>query len=82
MAEDALKQQTAQINELIADEGRKIRAYEEAFDQIKQATGVADVNEVRAPTPHARRPAARRPGAATPRSPRVSRPPSHPLGFR
>ena len=77
VAEDALKQQTAQINELIADEGRKIRAYEEAFDQIKQATGVADVNEVHAPPLDARRP-----GAAPPRSPRVSRPPHPPLLFR
>jgi len=44
--EEATKQQTAEIERLIQQEGQKIQAYEAAFGQIKEATGVADVNEV------------------------------------
>tara|TARA_B110001452_G_scaffold203797_1_gene173774 strand:- start:1042 stop:2448 length:1407 start_codon:yes stop_codon:yes gene_type:complete len=44
--EEATKQQTAEIERLIEQEGEKIQAYEAAFGQIKEATGVADVNEV------------------------------------
>ena len=38
--------QVAQTEKLIEEEQRKISAYEAAFQQIKEATGVADVNEV------------------------------------
>ena len=38
--------QVAQTDKLIQEEQRKIVAYEAAFQQIKEATGVADVNEV------------------------------------
>ena len=44
--EEATKQQTLEIERLIEQEGEKIQAYEAAFGQIKEATGVADVNEV------------------------------------
>jgi len=44
--EDSAKLQVAQTNQLIQEEQRKIVAYEAAFQQIKEATGVADVNEV------------------------------------
>lgn len=38
--------QVAQTERLIEEEQKKIAAYEAAFQQIKEATGVADVNEV------------------------------------
>ena len=46
VGEDSAKQQVAQTDKLIQEEQRKIAAYEAAFQQIKEATGVADVNEV------------------------------------
>jgi len=46
VGEDSAKQQVDQTDKLIQEEQRKIAAYEAAFQQIKEATGVADVNEV------------------------------------
>jgi len=46
VGEDSAKLQVAQTEKLIQEEQRKIVAYEAAFQQIKEATGVADVNEV------------------------------------
>ncbi|KOO27627.1 neurofilament triplet l [Chrysochromulina tobinii] len=44
--EDGAKEATRKVEEDIKIEQAKIRAYEAAFQQIKEATGVADVNEV------------------------------------
>ncbi|KAL1495653.1 hypothetical protein AB1Y20_016519 [Prymnesium parvum] len=46
VGEDSARQQMAQTEKLIVEEQKKIAAYEAAFQQIKEATGVADVNEV------------------------------------
>ena len=44
--EDSAKMQAEATQQLIDAEEAKIQAYEEAFSQIKEATGVADVSEV------------------------------------
>jgi hypothetical protein len=44
--DDSFKAQAEAAQQLIEAEEAKIRAYEAAFSQIKEATGVADVNEV------------------------------------
>jgi hypothetical protein len=44
--EDSAKAQAEATQQLIEAEEAKIKAYEAAFSQIKEATGVADVNEV------------------------------------
>lgn len=44
--EDSVKAQAEATKLLIEAEEAKIKAYEAAFSQIKEATGVADVNEV------------------------------------
>jgi hypothetical protein len=44
--EDAMKLETLKMEALIREEQAKIAAYEQAFQQIKEATGVSDVNEV------------------------------------
>ncbi len=44
--DDAAKAHAAETQKLIEEEQQKIAAYEAAFQQIKEATGVADVNEV------------------------------------
>jgi len=44
--EDTAKAEALRIEALIRDEHAKIQAYEAAFQQIKEATGVSDVNEV------------------------------------
>jgi len=46
MGEESAKAQAEQTQKLIEAEQRKIAAYEAAFQQIKEATDVADVNEV------------------------------------
>ena len=46
MGEDAAKAEAARMDALIKEEHAKIAAYEAAFTQIKEATGVSDVNEV------------------------------------
>ncbi|KAL3914606.1 MAG: hypothetical protein SGPRY_007566 [Prymnesium sp.] len=46
VGEDSARLQVAQTERLIEEEQKKIAAYEAAFQQIKEATGVADVNEV------------------------------------
>ncbi|KAL1530704.1 hypothetical protein AB1Y20_001603 [Prymnesium parvum] len=50
VGEDSARQQMApQTEKLIVEEQKKIAAYEAAFQQIMEATGVADVNEVAPP---------------------------------
>jgi len=44
--EDSLKMEALKMEALIKEEHAKIAAYEAAFQQIKEATGVSDVNEV------------------------------------
>jgi len=44
--EDAAKAEAQRMEALIREEQAKIVAYEQAFQQIKEATGVSDVNEV------------------------------------
>ena len=44
--EDQVKVEAAKMESSIKDEHAKIAAYEAAFQQIKEATGVSDVNEV------------------------------------
>jgi len=44
--EDSLKVEAMKMEALIKEEHAKIAAYEAAFQQIKEATGVSDVNEV------------------------------------
>jgi len=44
--EDAAKAEASRMEVLIREEQAKISAYEQAFQQIKEATGVSDVNEV------------------------------------
>lgn len=46
MGEDAAKAEAVRMDALIKEEQMKISAYEAAFTQIKEATGVSDVNEV------------------------------------
>jgi len=46
LGEESAKAQAEQTQRLIAAEQQKIAAYEAAFQQIKEATAVADVNEV------------------------------------
>ena len=44
--EDQVKAEALKMEALIKEEHAKIAAYEAAFQQIKEATGVSDVNEV------------------------------------
>jgi len=44
--EDAAQAEASRMDVLIKEEQAKISAYEQAFQQIKEATGVSDVNEV------------------------------------
>jgi hypothetical protein len=44
--EDAARAQAEETQRMIEQEQQKIEAYEGAFNQIKEATGVVDVNEV------------------------------------
>jgi hypothetical protein len=44
--DDAVKLEAQKMEALIKEEHAKIAAYEAAFQQIKEATGVSDVNEV------------------------------------
>lgn len=44
--DDAIKVETMKMEQIIKEEHAKIAAYEAAFQQIKEATGVSDVNEV------------------------------------
>jgi len=46
MGEDTAKAEAVRMETLIKEEHAKIAAYEAAFQQIKEATGVSDVNEV------------------------------------
>uniref|UniRef100_A0A7S2N7U8 ODAD1 central coiled coil region domain-containing protein n=1 Tax=Haptolina brevifila TaxID=156173 RepID=A0A7S2N7U8_9EUKA len=46
MGEDTAKAEAMKMEALIKEEHAKIAAYEAAFQQIKEATGVSDVNEV------------------------------------
>ena len=46
--EDSMQVEVMKMHALINEEHSKISAYEAAFQQIKEATGVTDVNEVTA----------------------------------